>query len=195
VSAGTVTVSGGGASFTIAPSGAAFADAGASVDYQLAIPDAGMVSAGETFTLAASGATAPAFSASIAVPEAVILTLPAFGGPSAAVVIPRSTDLPVAWSGGGTGYVVFSIDQTVGGTATSVSCSFPETAGSGVVPAELLGHFTPSNEIDAGSLPFRPTSASAYTLSTQTVVAGGWTMVATIAVSSLIPGGALVTVQ
>jgi hypothetical protein len=195
VSAGTLTVSNGVQSFIVTPSNATLPDAGSSVDYQLSITDAGTLSAGEAFTFVASGATAPAFSTSVDVPDLVTLTQPAIGGASSSLVIPRSADLSLTWSGGGIGDVLFTISQTVGETSTIVSCTYPGAARAGVVPADLLGRLTASSQIDAGGSHLRSTSLSLSTISRRATTVGGWTVSATILLISLTASEAQVTVQ
>jgi hypothetical protein len=194
VSAGTITIAGAGPTFTLLPSnGTLTPEAGSSVAYQLMVDDAGAVTAGENFAFVASGAVAPAFSANIDVPGAIHMTQPDLDGVSPSLVIDRTAGVLLAWTGGGTGQVIFAINQTAHGMAVSLSCTYPETAGSGVVPADLLANLTPTSEIDAGSL--RSTTLSLSTSSTETITTGGWRVVASITVVSLAAFDTQVVVQ
>ncbi|HXX38513.1 MAG TPA: hypothetical protein VEP50_10275 [bacterium] len=96
------------------------------------------------------------------------------------LTVARSVDLAVAWTAGGgyAGSFQFMISQTVGPTRTSVVCSFPTSAGSGVVPASALEYLTPSDELDGGALG----ELGLQVYASQTVTVGGWTIVAFVGV-------------
>jgi hypothetical protein len=114
VSAGTLTVTGGTAPIVIAPTSTA-----GYVSYSyLGVTGAGdagpSFAAGDTLTVSANGAAAPAFSATVTVPGTIQVTEPPpppqtlpdgapLGIPMLAAPIARTTDLPLAWTGGSSG--------------------------------------------------------------------------------------------
>ena len=186
VSAGTITVTGGSAPIALAP-----ADGGSGEQYA-PLQHAGTVASGQTLTIAASGATVPAFSTNLVVPDAVTFTQPDIVDASS-LAIGRSTDWPIAWTGGSAGTLTFQVSQTVGATGTLIVCTFPESAGSGVIPAAALGYLTPSSALDGGSP--ESTSVGVSTFASQSVTAGDWTVAVDIAISLAVGIGTVVTVQ
>jgi hypothetical protein len=149
VSAGTITLAGGQKSAFLVPQVISLADGGSSVSYSLT-QGSMLFGPGDTLTITASGETVPPFSAEITVPNAIALTQPDLRAPS--LIIVRSMDLAVVWTGGGpTGDVTFGVIQDVGPTSTSVSCRSPASAGRGVIPASALGYLTASTASTSGS--------------------------------------------
>ena len=149
VSAGTITLVGGQKSAFLVPEVTSFADGGSSVGYSLS-QGSMLFGPGDTLTISASGETVPPFSAEITVPNAIALTQPDLRDPF--LVIVRSMDLAVVWTGGGpTGDVTFGLNQDLGPTTTSVSCRSPASAGRGVIPASALGYLTASTASTSGS--------------------------------------------
>jgi hypothetical protein len=191
VSAGTITVTGGSASIALAPMAVSSGDGGAAEQYA-PLQHAGTVSSGQTLTIAASGATVPAFSTNLVVPDAVTFTQPDIVDASS-LAIGRSTDWPIAWTGGSAGTLTFQVSQTLGATGTLIVCTFPESAGSGVIPAAALGYLTPSSALDGGSP--QSTSVGVSTFASQSVTAGDWTVAVDIAISLAVGIGTVVTVE
>jgi hypothetical protein len=192
VSAGTITVTGGSATKTLMPVAAMSKDGGAAEGY-LPLGNAGTISPGDTLTITASGATVPAFSASIAEPDIIAITEPELADASS-FTFSRSSDLAVAWTGGGAvGSLTVAIGQIVGGTITTVACVFPESAGSGVIPAAALGLLMPSTALPGGAL--GGTSLTFTTSADQEVTAGDWTIAVSIQNSLDVGADTIVTVQ
>lgn len=91
---------------------------------------------GELITVSAAGLNVPAFTASVTAPKQVVITTPAQAAP---VMISRSSDFQVAWTGGGDVRVVL-FGATTSSTGAIWSCRL--TGGSGSVPAEILQQFS-----------------------------------------------------
>jgi hypothetical protein len=129
--------------------------------------------AGSTVSVAAAGATVPAWSAVVTMPEAALPTGPDLAGTPS---WPRTSDFTVTWQGG-TKLVTISLSNSGG----SLRCDFPATAKSGTVPAEALGRLA------AGR-----TTVIALSTDRQVVSAGEWviSMVA-FTTSDPIYGGAI----
>jgi hypothetical protein len=129
-SAGTVTVSGG----SLTPSLVPLADK----TYPAFSTTQSIFAGGETLTFAAAGADVPAFSGSLTAPSKVQITSPA-KPPSASpyLVVDRTHDFALSWSGGGSGLVQVALD---GGPSRSITlyCRFPAAAGTGAIPAAAL---------------------------------------------------------
>jgi hypothetical protein len=112
---------------------------------------------------------------------------------ASSLAIARCADLPIAWTGGAAGTRTFQVSQTLGATGTLVVCTFPESAGSGVIPAAALGYLTPSGALDGGSP--ESTSVGLSMFASQSVAAGDWTIAVDIAISLAVGIGTVVTVQ
>jgi hypothetical protein len=176
VSAGTLTVSGGTAPVVIAPTNTA---GYVSYSYQSTsgAGDGGpSFAAGDTLTVSASGAAAPAFSATVTVPGTIQVTEPPPPSPTlpdgAPLVFPmlaapiaRTTDLPIAWTGGSSGNVLVALSSS----GTSIECLFPESAGSAVIPAAALSYL-PQTPTDGGL----GAAFEISPMSTRAVVTSGW---------------------
>jgi len=181
VSAGTLSVSGAGPTISIPPTVATLADGGIVTEYNslsAVLMGGGAVRvrdvfAGDAITIAASGAVVPAFSVDIALPNDVVLTQPNLLQ-NPIIVLSRESDFPLAWSGGPAGNLTFSIVQNLGGTATTVFCTFPESAGSGVIPAAVISYLAPTATLaDSGPL---GDALLIQTTASQTITTGGWTI-------------------
>jgi hypothetical protein len=196
VSAGTITVTGAGAPIALTPMTGTLNDGGSAVGYTPALNnqlDGGNVSLGGALAIVGSGATVPAFSTTVAVPGSVTLTQPELVDAST-FTISRSADLPLAWTGGGpAGTLSFEVEQIASTTVTIVVCTFPENAGSGVVPAAALSYLTPSSNLDAG--PAGATSVGVLLLSSQVVTVSDWTIGVSVQLSLEVGIGTKVTVQ
>jgi hypothetical protein len=178
VSAGTLTVTGGTAPIVVAPT-----TSGGTVSYSyVATTGAGdggpSFGAGDTLTVSASGAAAPAFTGTVTLPGTIQVTAPPPPSPTApdgavlpfpalAAPIVRTADLAIAWTGGSSGSVLVGLGGS-GGSA--VQCQFPESAGGGVIPAAALAYL-PATPSDAGGV---SALLSITPRSTSTVVQSGW---------------------
>lgn len=96
-------------------------------------------SGGETIAITAKGGDVPAFSGSVTAPSPTMaLTTPVFA-PPAKLDVDRSRAFPLAWSGGGAGFVnvTVSSSRNTNGTATAV-CRFEGAKGSAEIPAAVM---------------------------------------------------------
>jgi hypothetical protein len=146
ISAGVVTLGGGSSPIVLTKSEEpATGSTPATVRYSHSGPE--IFPAGTTLTLTATGAAAPAFSLPITIPTPLSVTLPvAPSSPDTPLKVARSSGLPVAWTAGSSANTVtVFLSHGADGSWPSLTCDFPESAGSGVVPASLLSH------LDAGS--------------------------------------------
>jgi hypothetical protein len=168
-SAGTLTITGGQAPVVLAPVVDSLTDGGLAFTYDVSTV-ATPISPGDSLTITATGATVPAFSVDLVVPQPVTLTSPDPAGAMSASgwTISRSRDLPFAWTGGSTGNVRFWVGQSVGATSTIIDCEAPASSGSGVIPAAALGYLTPA---PAG---YNGPSASFGISSRQEFTVDGW---------------------
>jgi hypothetical protein len=122
---------------------------------------AALFAGGETLTATIAGAgDIPAHEATLIAPSAVVVSSPDLDEP---VTIDRNGPLALAWSGGGAGRVrvvvavTFLEGSDVKRTA-NLTCSFPASAGSGSVPASLLGAMPATTPTDYGSISVDVTS-------------------------------------
>jgi hypothetical protein len=107
---------------------------------------------GETVTIAGTGATAPAFMMSLTAPSLASITAPTKPAGMDPLLINRSQDLAVAWSGGGTGDMDFVFGSTNGtNPGPTLNCSFPASAGSGTIPTAALAMLPAGNGSFSGS--------------------------------------------
>jgi hypothetical protein len=134
VGAGAITISGGRVPVMLTPSSASGA-----VSYASYSDPQPLWTGGETLMVAAAGDLVPAFTASAIAPGAVTITAPA---PSATtMMLSRTSDLAVAWTGGGAGPVRVELDfplPMLGVADERIDCAFDEGAGSGSVPSTAL---------------------------------------------------------
>ena len=193
VGAGTLTVTGEGAPIVISPTDEPLADGGSTVIYERFAVDAGALTPGDMLTLTTSGGAAPAFSIEVEVPGTVTLTNPDFADASSPFVISRAADLAFAWTANGTGTVGIGISQLGAPSRTSVGCLFPESAGSGVIPSEVLAYLIPSADFDAGRS--AGTTLQILTTRPQSMEVGGWTMTAEVGFTMLLGPASDVSVQ
>jgi hypothetical protein len=131
-SAGTITATSNGGTLTTKP--------GPSGVYEDAeLPRALWNAPKAALTFAAAGATVPAFGETFCGPTPVMITSPA-GVPGAGLTIDRSTDLPVAWTGGAGGdlEILLRDDTSVVGASIQIQCFFTASSGQGTVPKAAL---------------------------------------------------------
>jgi hypothetical protein len=84
----------------------------------------------------AAGAEIPAFAGAWSTPARVTVSAPV---PSDPWVVTRSGDVTLVWTGGTTEEVVATFGSLASNDPTEVECTFPASAGTGVVPAAALG--------------------------------------------------------
>jgi len=132
VSGGTVTITGAAEPITLTPSTTGHYDARVSPDP--------LFNGGETLTFTASGGDVPGFTKTIKAPSKPTITQPAKPASQVSpLVIDRSKDLMVAWTGGGNG----TMDVSLAGAADRrVSCRFDTSTGHGKVPSAALSMLT-----------------------------------------------------
>lgn len=107
--------------------------------YTAASGSTALFTGGDTMTVSgAGGADLPAFAAqSLVTPTQVAVTAPACTG--TCPDLDRTQDLTVAWTGAGAGKVVVTFETISDTQAVLLQCKFDATAGTGTVPAALLG--------------------------------------------------------
>jgi hypothetical protein len=83
---------------------------------------------------------------SLTAPSLASITTPAKPAGMNPLVITRSQDLAVAWTGGGTGEMDFVLGTTNGSNpGPTLNCSFPANAGSGTIPTAALAMLPAGN--------------------------------------------------
>jgi len=94
--------------------------------------------AGARFTMKATGADVPAFEIAATAPSRVALTAPTCAGDTCSA-LDGSSDIPVQWTGGGTGTVVVRIYPNIatGDRYGTIQCAFPSAPGGGTISRAL----------------------------------------------------------
>lgn len=130
-SAGTVHITGGLQAIDLA----------ANVDgtYDAVSGQTALFAGGETLTVTADGKDVPAFATSLTVPTLVTLTAPA--APGGALTVSRSAGVTATFSGGAAGTVVLYFGLAGQSSAHTATCTFPASAGTGVIPAAAFEDF------------------------------------------------------
>jgi len=129
VSAGAITIQGKQA-LTLVPD--------ASNDYELASISELLWDAGETVTLSGEGATVPAFTHAQTASSGVTITSPAAPAPDTPMMVDRSADLVLTWTGGSTGVITTLWKADGSDPFVSFRCTFPLDDGSGTIPVEAM---------------------------------------------------------
>ncbi len=170
-SAGVITVSGGGQMVQLTP--------GADGTYTSNMQRMTVFPAGTELTMSAVGDAmgVPAFTGTVTMPAAVMVTAPALSF-TTATMISRSQALNATWTGGTAGKVSVLLAGNSGGRNVVVNCAFDATAGSGTVPVDVLA-----------ALPAGSGTIVIGGSSTRDVMAGGY-KVSLAASSANIIGGA-----
>ena len=132
-SAGKLTISGGAKSVPLLPE--------ADGTYTTVNGQGALFAGGETLTITAQGAAVPAFVLSLVAPSKLTLASPALPAAAGALKVTRSAGLSASWTGSSAGVVVVYLDAAGGSSAHAATCSFPASAGAGVVPAAALADF------------------------------------------------------
>ena len=111
--------------------------------------------AGDTLSFRAQGATVPAFDVSLTAPPTVTVLSPVGSGSANTVTIDRARDLVVTWQpiNGG---VTVAMNQYPSGTADLRTgfrfyCEFPGSAGTGTVPASVVGLLQTTADLHAST--------------------------------------------
>jgi hypothetical protein len=175
VSDGTVTISAGDASapITLTP--------GANQQYTPFTMMAVLFQAGQTVSVSTSGGTAPAYTASAAMPSRITISAPA--KPAGALSIDRAQDFTVAWTGGAVGDVELLASSTASPNKY-VICEVLQSAGTGTIPGALLS--------------MMPSGAGAISVdgwSRTTKVEADWGLYFSLFGNSLWPDGSLATIS
>jgi hypothetical protein len=129
VSAGTVTITGASQPITLTPD--------AMGQYAPMMVPTPLFTGGEMVTFSGTGATAPAFSKAIKTPSKVTITQPA--KPAPYLVVDRTRDFTVTWTGGGAGKVQVALNSST--ADRRLFCRFDASAGSGKLPTAALAMF------------------------------------------------------
>ena len=129
-SAGTITMTGGLQPVTLAPS--------ADKTYAQLMTMTKLFDGGETITFAATGADVPAFTTTLTMPGKATITAPAEPpANSPYLLVPRSQDFAVSWSGGGgSGLLQVALDSS--SADERLFCRFSVSARAGTIPAAAL---------------------------------------------------------
>jgi hypothetical protein len=132
-SSGVVTVSGvlvNSGSMTLTPGG---------YGYQTVSGAVAFFKGGESIRIAAPGSPtgAPAFDVALIAPASIKVTAPVFDAQSR-VTVGANQPLSVAWLNGGGGDVAVQISSGTSAKSAVAHCSFPASAGQGVVPSAVL---------------------------------------------------------
>jgi hypothetical protein len=130
-SAGTVTVSGGPKTVTLTTSAFGPVSESSNTRYW---------DGGQALTVTATGDTVGAFSATLLIPEQILVTHPYLPG-TGSVPISRSAGLTLDWSGGVHGQAVFVLAAGDATGATSALCRYPAAQAHAVLPASVLSMF------------------------------------------------------
>lgn len=126
-SAGTISVSGGPQAISLAPN-----SDGSYTTRQATQP---LWNGGEMLAISGTGGEVPAFSANLIAPSAAMVSAPSVNPND--LVIDRSKDLSLTWSGGG--QATFFVELNAhSGDRPYVQCNFPGTPGHATMPAALL---------------------------------------------------------
>jgi hypothetical protein len=87
----------------------------------------------------------PAFTASVIAPPQVVVTSPVAPGGGAKLNVSSSSDLTMSWTGGGVAQVTGGISASyASGSAASVTCTVPASAGTLTLPASLIAQLPPA---------------------------------------------------
>jgi hypothetical protein len=129
VSAGTITISGAAQAVTMMPT--------ASTTYDTFMTANPLFAGGEMITFTATGADVPGFTKTITAPTKATITSPAKPSSSSPyLMISRSQDFSVSWTGGGSGLVQVALNSSQ--AEQRVFCRFDASAGTGKIPSAAL---------------------------------------------------------
>jgi hypothetical protein len=162
VSAGDITVSGGTSPITMP---------GSKYGYQYTSTLGPIFSSGDVVRVAASGATAPPFTATVTIPQSLSVTSPAAA--YGTVTMSRTSDVTIAWTGGGTDNVQVELDQYAP-QAITIVCAFPASAGSGTIPLAAVSNLALATV--PLSLQEPTTFLAVAALNESIVTAAGWSI-------------------
>jgi hypothetical protein len=136
VSAGVIQVTGAGEPISLIPNG--------SGPYTAVWEEEPRLAGGETLTLSAAGDVIPAFQGSLLGVTPVTLTSPALPA-SGNLAVSTKADFNFTWTGGTGGIVSATLMRDSGADRLEITCSFPDTAGSGAIPASALAAIAPGS--------------------------------------------------
>jgi len=136
-------------------------------DYTLPSNSGVSVSGGEAVTVTASGATVPAFTATVAVPKVITINSPTLDG-SGVASAPRGTDLVLTFDNraadGETG-TQLTIQSTASVGSPNIYCELPTETGSATIPAAALSQLSPSTTLLLITTRTKQVQAGDYTVS------------------------------
>lgn len=131
-SAGTITVTGASLPVSLVPR--------ADKTYAaVAAMQQAFFTGGETVTFAGEGADVPAFTVSVVTPLKATITMPVEpASTSPYLMLDRTYGFTARWTGGGSGEIQIFFS---GGTGSNlfINCRFPASAGTGTIPAAVVG--------------------------------------------------------
>lgn len=137
--AGNISITGGTRAVTLTPQ--------ADGTYKTATDTTNVLwNGGETLSLAAVGNVIGAFNTTVVAPKAAQLTMPTAPAAGAMLMVNRSTDLVLKWTGGqGSNVQAFLISSVTGGPSVVIACSFPGASGTGTVTSAALMNLQTTN--------------------------------------------------
>jgi hypothetical protein len=143
--AGAVTAKSNGGSIVTKPDATGAYDVAGLAAALWSMPKAAL-----TFT--AAGGAIPAFSETFCGPPSATITMPA-SAPGAGLVIDRSVDLAVQWTGGAVGELEVALrDDGGAGGSVEVRCFFTGASGQGVVPKAALAKLSAGTHAVSSSI-------------------------------------------
>jgi hypothetical protein len=172
--AGPLVVIGSAGTLTI--TGPLLGDAGVAVtessgDYAYNTGGA-MFATGDTLGVSGTGGDVPAFGMhTVVAPGAITVVSPSLPPDGGAIVVPTSTDLSLAWTGGQAGAVVeVAITAEFANQGFSeMLCQWPASAGSGQIPEAALGTLISASPLQVGSVTWIEFDQTAFS-------SGDWAM-------------------
>jgi hypothetical protein len=161
LSAGTISVSAGGATYSFTPAAdLSYTPSGTPLTF----------GPGAAVTFSASGATIPAFSVGLTAPSPIVVTTPSS---SSAAIIDHTAAVPIAWTTGArSAYVLVELSESLGARHVRTECLFDAAAGAASVPAEAVADFvagtlgsgSSEGDFEVFSVDFAPVSVGGYSL-------------------------------
>jgi hypothetical protein len=173
VSAGTITITGAAQAITLTPTAE-----NAYNTFMVATP---LFNGGESITFAAAGATVPGFMKSNTTPTKATITAPTKPSSSSPyLMMSRSSDFTVSWTGGGTGQLQVALNSIQGDAR--VFCRFEASAGTAKIPSAAL------MTLEAGNIGFAMAS-----IARTTETAGEWGVEVSAYFNAVWPDNAIVS--
>jgi hypothetical protein len=167
LNAGAITIAGAGVPSSVMLTYGVVAGTNGLSNYLEQDGDTAFFAGGDMLTLSGlGGPDLPAFGPqTLIAPAPSTITAPQCGvnGIGTCPDVDRTMDLPVAWTGGGAGVMVVTLETVADARVVSLTCKFPRGAGKGVVPTALLGLLDKAGDPNtSGAISFAATSESNF---------------------------------